>query len=255
MKRNTILQKLREGHAVIGCGLQHFRSAEVPRVFAAAGFDYVFIDAEHGAFDLETIQDLVRASLQSGITPVVRVGELLYSLVARVLDAGAQGIILPRVEEPDRLKEALGWMRFPPAGTRGFGLMAPQVDYEPATYADIIAHMNCNTVAVAQFETTRAMERADELLSVPGLDVAMVGPGDLSISLGVPGEFEHPRLVDTVLAFIEKCKAHSVVPGIQCRQPAYAKFWLSHGMRFVGAGSEIGLLLEKARQTVRELKE
>ena len=254
MRGNATLQKLRDGQAAIGCGLQHFRSAEVPRVFAAAGFDYVFIDAEHGAFDLETIQEFVRASLQSGITPVVRVGELLYSLVARVLDAGAQGIILPRVEEASRLKEALGWMRFPPAGTRGFGLMAPQVDYEPADYAEIIAHMNCNTLAIAQFETRLAMERADELLSVPGLDVAMVGPGDLSISLGVPGEFENPRLVDTVLVFIEKCKAHSVVPGIQCRQPKHAKFWLDHGMRFVGAGSEIGLLLEKAKQTVADLR-
>jgi 2-dehydro-3-deoxyglucarate aldolase/4-hydroxy-2-oxoheptanedioate aldolase len=209
---------------------------------------------EHGAYDLETVQDMIRAALDSGITPIVRVCELLYSLVCRLLDAGAQGIVLPRVEEPKLLEQALRWMRFPPMGVRGYGVNPTMVEYEARSFAEIIAHHNLNTLSVVQFETINAVERADELLSVPGLDIVMVGPADLSISLGVPGQFDHPLLISTVDRLIEKCVRHNVVPGIQVRGTAIAKFWAERGMRFVGAGAEHGLLLEKAREAVAVLQ-
>jgi 2-keto-3-deoxy-L-rhamnonate aldolase RhmA len=254
MRTNHTLARLGEGKTVFGCALQQYRSAEIPRLFAAAGFDYVFIDMEHGPFDLETVQDMNAASAAAGITPIVRVGELLYSLVARVLDAGAQGIIFPRVESPEALQEALTWTKFPPAGKRGYGVMACMVDYQPAGFAGIVEHLNANTMTVVQFETRAAMERADELLAVPGIDVAMVGPADLSISLGVPGEFDSPVLVDTVLRFMEQCARHGVAPGIQNRSVAQARRWAERGMRFVGAGAEHGLLFERAREAVAELR-
>jgi len=105
-----------------------------------------------------------------------------------------------------------------------------------------------------QFETRRAIEIADEMLSIPGMDIAMVGPADLSISLGVPGQFDHPLLVSTVERLIEKCNAHGVVPGIQTRGLAMSKFWAERGMRFVGSGSEHLMLLEKAKETVAQLR-
>jgi len=254
MRVNLALEKLARGETVYGCGLQVYRSAEIPRAFAAAGFDYVFIDMEHGAFDLETVQDMIRASLEAGITPVVRVAELLYSLVARLLDAGAQGIILPRVEDKRALAEALGWLRFPPAGKRGYGVNPTMVGYEGRSFPEIMEHQNRNTLAVVQFESATAIENADELLSLPGLDVIMVGPADLSIALGIPGEFEHPLLVSAVEGLIAKCNHHGVVPGIQTRSVAVAKAWAERGMRFVGASAEHGMLLEKAKESVIALR-
>src|SRR5579864_5061389 len=109
MRVNSTREKLSKGETVIGCGLQCYRSAEIPRTFAAAGFDYVFIDMEHSAYNLETVQDMIKASLDTGITPIVRIGELAYSLASRLLDSGAQGIILPRVEDAAVLREALSW--------------------------------------------------------------------------------------------------------------------------------------------------
>jgi len=254
MRVNHTKARLAEGKTVFGCGLQQYRSAEIPRLFAAAGFDYVFIDMEHGTFDLETVQDMVASSVAANLTPVVRVGELLYSLVARLLDAGAQGIVFPRVEEARILEQALAWTRFPPAGQRGYGVMASAVDYENQGFDAIVAHMNTHTMVVVQFETRTAMERADELLAVPGFDVAMVGPADLSVSLGVGGQFDSPLLIDTILAFIEKCRRHGIVPGIQTRSVAQARKWAERGMRFVGAGAEHGLLLQAARDAVTELR-
>lgn len=241
------------GQTVFGSALQHFRSAEVPRLFAAAGFDYVFIDTEHGGFDLETVQDMVSAAVRSNITPVVRVSEMLYSLIARVLDVGAQGIIFPRIEDPRVLEEAVSWTKFPPNGKRGFGVMAPLLDYETAGMPAIMRHMDDNTLLVVQVETRVALERCEELLSVRGVDVAMIGPADLSISLGVAGEFDHPVLSRAIESFIDQCVKHNVAPGIQCRTVAQARSWAERGMRFVGAGSELGLLLERSRQAVSEL--
>jgi len=253
MRVNKTREKLSRGETVFGSGLQCYRSAEIPRAFAAAGFDYVFIDMEHGSFDLETVQDMIAAANGAGITPIVRVGEILYSLIARLLDSGAQGIILPRVEDPRILEEAISWMRFPPVGKRGYGVNVTMVDYEGRSFPEIIEHQNRNTLSVCQFETKLAMERADELLSVKGLDIVMVGPADLSIALGIPGEFDHPLLVSTVERLVEKCNQHGVVPGIQTRSVAMSKFWAERGMRFVGAGAEHGLLLEKAKETVSQL--
>lgn len=254
MQTNTTRERLSRGETVFGCGLQTYRSPEIARTFAVAGFDYVFIDLEHSSFDLQTAHDMIKASLDSGITPICRVGELAYSLVARLLDSGAQGIILPRVEDPASLRESLSWMRFPPVGKRGYGINPTMIRYEARSFPEIIEHQNLNILAVVQFETRTAMERADELLSVPGMNIAMVGPADLSISLGVPGQFDHPTMVSTIDALVEKCNRHGVVPGIQTRSLAMSKFWAERGMRFIGTAAEHALLLEKAKETVAALR-
>ena len=254
MRVNQTRERLSRGETVFGCGLQVYRSPEIPRAFAAAGFDYVFIDMEHGSYNLETVHEMIIASHAAGITPIVRVGELLYSLVARLLDSGAQGIILPRVEDPRLLETALSWMRFPPEGKRGYGVNPTMVAYEARNFAEIIEHQNRETLAVVQFETATAMQRAEELLSLKGVDIAMVGPADLSISLGVPGQFDHPLMLSTIDRLIEQCNRHGVVPGIQTRSVAMSKMWTERGMRFVGSGAEHGLLLEKAKEAVAQLR-
>jgi len=151
------------------------------------------------------------------------------------------------------LEEALRWMRFPPLGKRGYGINATMVDYAMGSMPEVIEHANRSVLGVVQFETTTALERADELLSVPGLDIVMVGPADLSISLGIPGEFDNPKLVAAVDRLIEQCRRHNVVPGIQTRSVAMAAFWAQHGMRFVGAAAEHSFLLEKSKEAVKQL--
>jgi 2-dehydro-3-deoxyglucarate aldolase/4-hydroxy-2-oxoheptanedioate aldolase len=254
MRINRTRERLKAGKTVLGCAIQGYRSSEIPRVLAAAGFDYFFLDMEHGGFDLETAQDMIATGVAAGITPVVRVAELHYSLVARLLDVGAQGIILPRVEDPLLLEEALSWMRYPPGGKRGFGVMPAIVDYEQHTMAAMMEHLNQNTLTVVQFETRLAMERADELLAVAGIDVAMVGPADLTVSLGIPGQFDDPVLLETVERFVAKCNAYGVAPGIHCRSAALAKPWLERGMRLIGGGSEQMFLIERSKAAVADLR-
>jgi 2-dehydro-3-deoxyglucarate aldolase/4-hydroxy-2-oxoheptanedioate aldolase len=254
MRINKVKQGLREGKVQIGCGFAQVRSQDVLKVLALAGFDWAFLDSEHGGFDLETLQDLCRIAPYVGFTPLIRVANMEYDLVARALDLGAMGVVFPRVEDPKLLEEAVSWTKFPPVGVRGFGLLPLAVDYEPMNIAQMAAYYNEQLMNVLQIETVRAFEAREELLSVKGVDAVMVGPVDLSISLGVPGQFDHPKMVETMEKIIESCQAHGVAPGTQTRLLSMAQFWKQKGMLLLGTGNEISMLFERAREIVTALK-
>jgi 2-dehydro-3-deoxyglucarate aldolase/4-hydroxy-2-oxoheptanedioate aldolase len=253
MRANLVKQNLRVGKLQLGTGFGQLRSPEIPKLLVAAGFQWAFIDTEHGGFDLETVQDICRVSLMAGLSPIVRVAELQYSLVARALDCGAQGVIFPRVESPELLERAVSWTKFPPLGVRGYGLTAVQVDYEPLTFAQIIEHVNTNTMVVLQIETRRALEAREELLAVPGIDAVMVGPADLSISLGVPGDFQHPKMVEAMETIRDSCLSRSIAPGTQTRSSALARFWKERGMLFLGCSNDTAMLHERAVELISQI--
>ena len=172
---------------------------------------------------------------------------------ARALDCGAQGIVFPRVESPELLETAISWTKFPPLGMRGFGLNTMSVNYEPLTMVEILTRINQNTMVVVQIETQLAIDRREELLSVPGIDAVMIGPADLSISLGVPGEFEHPKLIAAMEAIRDTCIAKGIAPGTQTRSLKVAKFWKDRGMRFLGCSNETSMLYERATEIAQAL--
>lgn len=254
MKPNSVKQALKQGQVQLGTGFWQLRSPEVARILAAAGFNWAFVDTEHGGFDLESVQDICRVANLAGLCPIVRVGDLQYTLVARALDCGAQGVIFPRVESVELLEKAISWTKFPPAGVRGYGLTIQQVNYENVTMPQIMEHVNENTLVVMQIETKRALEMREELLAVPGIDVVMIGPADLSISLGVPGEFQHPIMVEAMEAIRDTCLRRGIAPGTQTRSLPQAKFWRERGMTFLGCSNETAMLLDRATELVSNLK-
>jgi 2-keto-3-deoxy-L-rhamnonate aldolase RhmA len=254
MHINRVKHALKEGKLQVGCSFSHLRSTEVATILGKAGFDWTYLDAEHGVFGTETLKELCRASIAAGMAPIVRVADIQYALVARALDCGAQGILLPRIESPEVLERAVSWAFFPPKGVRGYGLSAPHIDYERASISQIIEHSNANTMVVFQIETKRALERRDEILSVPGVDAVMVGPADLSISLGVPGEFEHPKLIEAIEQIRDSCLKHGVAPGLHMRALKQALFWKERGMLLLSTGNETAFLFDKAAEAVAALR-
>jgi 2-keto-3-deoxy-L-rhamnonate aldolase RhmA len=254
MYSNRVKQALAEGKLQLGTSFAQLPSPEIARILAAAGFDWAFIDTEHGWFGIETVREVCYASVRAGLCPIVRVVGLDYGLVARALDCGAQGVMFPRVESVELLERAVSWTKFPPAGVRGCGLNAAHIDYAKASIAEVVEHGNANTMVVLQIETKRAVEMRDELLSVKGIDAVMVGPVDLSISLGVPGEFQHPKMVEAMEQIRDSCIGYGIAPGTQTRTPSLARFWRERGMRFLGCSSEVGMLLEKASEIIGLLR-
>ena len=144
MRPNAVKQALAEGKTVLGTSYGQLRDPEIARLLKAGGFDYVYLDGEHGGFGIETIQDICRTASLCGLTVFTRVADMQYALVARALDCGSDGVIFPRVESPELLEEAVSWCKFPPVGIRGFGLTVMQSNYEPQTIPQMIAHRNEN---------------------------------------------------------------------------------------------------------------
>src|SRR5262249_2657105 len=155
---------------------------------------------------------------------------------------------------PELLERAISWTRFPPMGVRGFGLTMPHLEYESVSMPEAIAHINDNVLVVFQIETKAALDRVDELLAVPNIDAVMIGPADLSVSLGVPGQFDHPSMVDAMDRIRESCDRHGIAPGLHLRSLPLVRKWRDKGMRFISCNSEIGFLLDKATETVAALR-
>ncbi len=253
LRKNILKEALKQGRHQYGCGFGQLRSQEVLKLLAAAGFNWAFVDCEHGGFDLETVQDLCRIGPYLNFTPLVRVVDLQYALVARALDAGAPGVIFPRVESPELLAQAISWTRFPPAGVRGYGLTPVNYDYAPHTMPEAIAHHNAETMVVLQIETQAALDRLEELLDVPGVDVVMIGPADLSISLGVPGEFTHPKMIAAYEAIRDACLKRGIAPGTQTRSAEVTRFWKEKGFTFLGCSNETSMLFDRASAILKEI--
>ncbi len=179
MRENRTKKLLREGKTAVGISQSQIRIPELAKMLARAELDWVFIDSEHGPFTTETLHDLVQATLQTPITPVVRVPDFQYDLVARALDSGAEGVIFPRTESVEILEKAVSWTKFPPQGVRGYGLGPPQLGYEATPFDQVIRHMNAETLVIAQVETMPGLEICDEMAAVEGLDSLLVGPADI----------------------------------------------------------------------------
>ncbi len=249
-----IREKLAQGQLVIGTMLVEIRQPSVMTMLANAGFDFVLIDNEHGPFSVETIADLSRAARDVGVTPVVRIPELTYGHVAQSLDGGAQGIMLPRVTARAQVEECVRFMKYPPAGRRGAVLARGHTAFKAGPLADTLAAANRETFLVVQIETAEAVERLDEILSVPGVDAALVGPTDLSLALGVPGSTDAPVLIQAIERTMAACKTHGVIPAIHTNDVAMTAGWARRGMRMVSINSEVGLLSSGARAAIAEIR-
>ncbi len=189
MKSNALLAALKRGEVQYGCGFGTLRSTEFIRILGATGFTWTFVDGEHGSFTQETIQDLCQAGPAAGVTPLVRVGELQYTLVARALDVGAGGIVFPRVDDPEVLSRAVSWTKFPPVGVRGYGLTPANYGYEVHPMPKVMEHFNANQMVVFQIETQEGVDRRDELISIPGIDAVMIGPPIFRFRSACPASF------------------------------------------------------------------
>jgi 2-dehydro-3-deoxyglucarate aldolase/4-hydroxy-2-oxoheptanedioate aldolase len=251
---NRLKKSLKEGQLQLGCMFAQLRQPAVATILGKAGLDWCWLDTEHGPLTNETLQDLCRAAIAAGMAPIVRVADSRYDLVARSLDMGAMGVMLPRIESPEVLRKAVSSAFYPPLGVRGYGFSQHNVDYEPVTMAQIIEHVNANTMMTFQIETRAGLDARDELCAVPGVDAVMVGPADLSIALGVAGEFEHPKLVDAIDKIIESCVKHGIAPGIHMRPLHLAKFWRDRGMKFLSTSGDALFLFDKAQETMQALR-
>ena len=254
IEQNRIKQALQNGQSVVGTMVVEIRQPAVMQLLANAGFDFVIIDNEHGPFNIETIAELSRAAIYAGLTPIVRIPDLAYPYVAQPLDSGAQGIMQPRVYDAEQVRQAVEMMKYPPLGRRGSALSRGYTKFRSGSTAAAMEAVNQETILFVQIETREAIDNIDEILAIPGVDVAFVGPNDLSIALGVPGQLDAPEMRDALNEVIGACARHNRYPGLHINNLNLAVKWAKKGMRILTSMSETGLMVQRGVEVSSTIK-
>src|SRR5205085_480833 len=181
---------------------------------AVAGFDWLFLDMEHGVMSLEACAQIATAALDAGIAPIARVPNGEYSIATRALDNGALGIVMPHVDSAAEAREIVDRLKYPPVGHRSVAGAQPQFDYRAMKIGELTTALNAATLTVVMVETPKAIANVEEIASVPGVDVVLVGTNDLAAEMGIPGDFANPKIADAYEKIIAACKRHKKFPGM-----------------------------------------
>jgi 2-keto-3-deoxy-L-rhamnonate aldolase RhmA len=245
--RNETLHRLRAGQLALGFAVHHLRTAATPILARAAGFHWLFIDTEHGAFSVQEATQLCLAALPSGVTPIVRICADALDEGTRALDNGAQGVVVPHVDTPEQAKRIAEAFHFPPAGHRSwggppyaYGLRAPALSVAQA-------EINAEILVVAMIESPEAVANADAIAAVDGIDVLLFGTSDLSTAMGIPGEIGHPRVQEAYRSVADICRRRGKVLGMGgVYDETWARTYIGLGARFVLGVSDHQLLLSGA---------
>ena len=198
MKQNRVKRILREGGLALGTYVGGIADPQIVEIIGHAGFDAAFIDLEHTSFDLRDVQVMVMAAERMGITPIVRPPGFDPAFLLRLLDMGVQGLQLPHINSAAEAREAVKAVRYAPLGERGMMTGSRAADFGKIPAAEHMAQSNREITLAIMIEELSALEEIDEIASTEGVDLVVVGPADMSRALGVTGQTNHPKLVDTI---------------------------------------------------------
>jgi 2-keto-3-deoxy-L-rhamnonate aldolase RhmA len=255
MKPNALRHLLDQGKPTYGTMIQDLRTPSIGQIMAQAGCDFLFFDMEHGPYNLETIADLVRVTRLSGITPLVRVPDAQYHLISRVLDLGAQGIMIPRVETKAQVEHIVECATFPPRGKRGCSVNKGHNDFLPQNPLQFAEQANRENLIILQIERRQAVEEIEEILSVPGVGATIIGPNDLALSLGVQSDDMLAALEGPIQRVLDACLAQDIPSGIHIGNLEWLSEWQHRGMQLLCYSNDINFLRAGAANGIRWLRD
>jgi 4-hydroxy-2-oxoheptanedioate aldolase len=251
MRSNTLKAIWAESRPALG-GWLTVPSGFSAEIMASCGFDWVCVDRQHGLIGEAQMVEMLQGISSTDTIPLVRVPRNDEGVIGKALDAGAWGVIVPMVNSPEEAAAAVAACRYAPVGIRSFGPL--RANY----YAgfDYYSRANSEVLCIVMVETKRAVERVDEIVSVPGVDAVYVGPADLSITLGLPPAPDHTEEIfdDALSRILSSCQRHGVVPGIAGNAQTAVKR-IEQGFRFVEVASDTGLLGVGAATAVNNVRQ
>jgi 2-keto-3-deoxy-L-rhamnonate aldolase RhmA len=248
------LKRIRSGEVSVGFGIQHLRGTAAPLLAKAAGYDWLFIDTEHGALSTDDVSQLCLSSLAAGIAPIVRVCRDALDEGTRALDAGALGIVVPHIDTAADARAMVEAFRFPPVGHRSTGGPCAQFGYRPPGPGEMQRILNDTLLLIPMIETAKAIDNAEAIAAVAGIDVLLIGSNDLSLDMGMPGQYGHERVQDAYRRVAAACRKHNRILGMGgIYDTQWAPHYIKMGARMVLAGSDHGLLFEAATQRAKML--
>ncbi len=247
-------QKLNAREPVLGTMITECLRPEMVPALAACGIDFFIIDTEHSPGDLHEIEALARASRQFGIAPLVRITDNEYFLIARALDCGAAGVVIPRIHSAADVRRVVEAVKYPPLGHRGFGRRGILTDFGGESTADGVRSGNEETIVIVQVEYQSALDDLENIVQVPGVDGTMIGPQDLSISLGIPGQFGHEKMQAAYQRVAEVCGRSPVAAGIHMGDAAKLTQLKAMGFRFLVYSTDLLLMMKALKEGIETMR-
>jgi 2-keto-3-deoxy-L-rhamnonate aldolase RhmA len=252
---SDVLQRIRSGKLTLGLGVHHLRGSAVPLLAKAAGFDFLFIDAEHGAISTPEIAQIAIAALGLGVAPIVRICAGALDEGTRALDNGALGIVVPHVDTPEAARRLVEAFRFAPMGHRSTGGTNAVFGYRAPAAAEAQRILNAGLIIIPMIETPQAVENAEAIAAVEGIDVLLIGSNDLALEMGIPGEIGHERVQDAFAKVAAGCRRHNKVLGMGgVYDQELASRYIGMGASFVLGANDHALLLNAATQRAEFLR-
>jgi len=239
MRENKVKRVLREGGVSLGTMVFDFNSTGIGRIAAAAGAEFVIFDMEHTGWSVETIRGLIATSRSADLAPFVRVPATQYHFIARPLDVGAMGLMIPMVESRQQAEAIAQYAKYPPMGRRGAAFGVAHDDYEDGDVLTKIQSANEEGLLIAQIETAQGVEKVDEIAAVDGIDIVWIGHFDLTNSLGIPAQFDHPDYLAAVDRVAEAARENGKVAGFMTSDPDNASWLLGKGFRCLAYSGDI----------------
>ncbi|NMC77747.1 MAG: aldolase [Chloroflexi bacterium] len=255
MKPNPLRAKLNAGEVVYGTMIQDTRSPSIGQIMARAGCDFVFFDMEHGPFDLAVIADMVKVTRLEGLTPLVRVPGDAYEWMVRPMDAGAMGIMVPRIKSREQVERIIACTMYPPQGERGLSADKGHNDFQAEGMWSFAERANQENLIILQIEQAEAVECIDDLLSVPGVGAAVLGPNDLAMSMGVHSKDTLATLEPAIQQVLDSAKKNNVPCGIHIGNLDWLIEWQRRGMQIITYSNDIVFLRTGIQNAINKLKE
>ena len=254
MKQNRASQLLAEGKTPIGHMVMEFGTRGIAKIVEGVGADFVLIDGEHSGFGMGQINDLLAWFKATPVAPFVRVPSSDYHFIARVMDAGAMGVMIPNVKNAAQAKAIVDAMRYAPDGDRGLGLGGSLNDFVRPNPKEYMAAANRNHTVICQIESREALDNLDEIAATPGVDVLWVGHFDLTQSLGIVGEFHDDDFLNALRRVVEVTKKNGQAAGIQPGSLEQAREWMNIGFNMISFSADHGVYSAALRSAVDELR-
>jgi 4-hydroxy-2-oxoheptanedioate aldolase len=253
--RNTARERLTKGELCLGMGLRQARTVDIAAAMASSGYDWLFIDLEHGTMPLDTAVQISVAALGAGITPLVRVPSRQYSLATRALDGGALGIVMPHVDTAEEARAVVDHLKYPPLGHRSVAGGMAYFGFQAVPTGEATARLNAETLVVVMLETPHAIANAEAIAAVEGVDVLLIGTNDLAMEMGFPGQVDHPEIARAYEQVIAASRKYGKWPGMGgvYVEPLMAKY-VALGMRMILAGNDLAMLIAGASQRAKFLR-
>jgi 4-hydroxy-2-oxoheptanedioate aldolase len=244
------------GGRPVGHMVMEFGTRGIAKIADAADVDFIVYDMEHSGFEMDRVFDLIAWSKAASFTPMVRVPQGRYHFLARVLDAGALGVMVGNVETAEDAAEIVACCKYPPEGRRGVGLGTAHTDFVmPPKAGEYLAEANRSTVVICQIESELGVSNAHAIAALPGVDCLWIGHFDLSSAMGIPGQFGDPRFTQARQTVIEAAQRHGKLLGIQPGSAEMAAEWIGLGFNVVSWGSDIAVYRSALQSGVKKLRE